>query len=207
MRPDYFTNGVKLLVSFERFDDEDDEASVDLLHTTNQRASEETSDVISKMYRFHFVERDKPKSVEIAFVAGQRKSVGRTKENDIFINDASVSKLHASLALNREGRLLVADTGSTNGTFINGRRIAYGKAEAVADTDALTFGTVDVKIEHLQNRESTAVQLNGQAPTVAIGDFEFSSRHSGEIGQEPVQPSPTEDQMGLSFHNEAVSEK
>jgi pSer/pThr/pTyr-binding forkhead associated (FHA) protein len=29
--------------------------------------------------------------------------------------------------MNQQGTLLVADTGSTNGTFINGRRIAYGE--------------------------------------------------------------------------------
>ena len=41
---------------------------------------------------------------------------------------------------------MVADTGSTNGTFINGERIAYGKAFVVKDGDKLKFGTVEVRL-------------------------------------------------------------
>ncbi|HEY0385499.1 MAG TPA: FHA domain-containing protein, partial [Pyrinomonadaceae bacterium] len=57
---------------------------------------------------------------------GRRLSVGRGKDNELCLNDGSVSKIHAALMMNREGTLLTSDTGSTNGTFINGRRIAYG---------------------------------------------------------------------------------
>lgn len=60
------------------------------------------------------------------------------------IDDASVSKIHASLVLNAENQLMVADTGSTNGTFINGQRIAYGKAFMINDGDMVKFGTVEV---------------------------------------------------------------
>ena len=42
---------------------------------------------------------------------------------------------------------MVADTGSTNGTFISGKRIAYGKAFPVADGDKVKFGTVEVSID------------------------------------------------------------
>jgi pSer/pThr/pTyr-binding forkhead associated (FHA) protein len=47
--------------------------------------------------------------------------------------------------LNREGTLLVADTGSTNGTFINGRRIAYGEARQIEDGDVVGFGDIEVR--------------------------------------------------------------
>jgi pSer/pThr/pTyr-binding forkhead associated (FHA) protein len=47
--------------------------------------------------------------------------------------------------MNREGTLLVSDTGSTNGTFINGRRIAYGEARHVEDGDVIGFGDVEVR--------------------------------------------------------------
>jgi pSer/pThr/pTyr-binding forkhead associated (FHA) protein len=76
-------------------------------------------------------------------------SVGRTRENHLCIDDASVSKIHASLALNSEKQLMVADTGSTNGTFINDRRIAYGKAIPINDADKLKFGTVEVTLQHI----------------------------------------------------------
>src|SRR4026207_1867011 len=57
-----------------------------------------------------------------------RPNVGRASDNDLSLNDSSVSKIHAALLMSVEGTLLVADTGSTNGTYINGRRISYGEA-------------------------------------------------------------------------------
>jgi len=47
--------------------------------------------------------------------------------------------------MNDEGTLLVADTGSTNGTHINGVRIPYGEARSIADGDVVAFGEVEVR--------------------------------------------------------------
>jgi pSer/pThr/pTyr-binding forkhead associated (FHA) protein len=49
--------------------------------------------------------------------------------------------------LNREGTLLLADSGSTNGTFINGRRIGYGEARQIEDGDVVGFGDVEVRFK------------------------------------------------------------
>lgn len=76
---------------------------------------------------------------------GRRQSVGRATDADLSLVHASVSKIHAALVMNREGTLLVADTGSTNGTYINGRRIAYGEARQIADGDVVSFGDVEVR--------------------------------------------------------------
>ena len=76
---------------------------------------------------------------------GRRLSVGRGTDNDLYLNDRSVSKIHAALVMNRESTLLVADTGSTNGTFINGRRIGYGEARQIADGDVVGFGDIEVR--------------------------------------------------------------
>lgn len=76
---------------------------------------------------------------------GRRVSVGRVADNEITLNDTSVSKIHAAITLNQQGTLLVADTGSTNGTFINGRRISYGEARQIEDGDVVGFGDVEVR--------------------------------------------------------------
>ena len=78
---------------------------------------------------------------------GRRLNVGRGSDNDLYLNHPSVSKVHAALMLNREGTLLVADTGSTNGTFINGRRIAYGESRQIEDGDVVGFGDVEVRLK------------------------------------------------------------
>ncbi|MBA2732539.1 MAG: FHA domain-containing protein [Acidobacteria bacterium] len=76
---------------------------------------------------------------------GRRMGVGRGTDSDLHVNDRSVSKIHATLMMNREGTLLVADTGSTNGTFINGRRIGYGEARQIQDGDVVGFGDIEVR--------------------------------------------------------------
>jgi hypothetical protein len=77
---------------------------------------------------------------------GKRLNVGRASDNELRIVDASVSKIHAALLMTAEGTLLVADTGSTNGTFINGRRIAYGESRLIEDGDVVGFGDVEVRL-------------------------------------------------------------
>lgn len=82
---------------------------------------------------------------------GRRLNVGRGSDNDLYLNDASVSKIHAALVMNREGTLLVADTGSTNGTYINGRRLAYGEARQIEEGDVVGFGDIEVRLRKLQS--------------------------------------------------------
>ena len=77
---------------------------------------------------------------------GKRLNVGRAADNELSLNDASVSKIHAALLMSSEGTLLVADTGSTNGTYINGRRIAYGESRLIEDGDVVGFGDVEVRL-------------------------------------------------------------
>src|SRR5437763_1287790 len=76
---------------------------------------------------------------------GRRLTVGRATDSDLYLDHASVSKIHAALLLNREGTLMVSDTGSTNGTYINGRRIAYGEARQIEEGDVVGFGDVEVR--------------------------------------------------------------
>ena len=77
---------------------------------------------------------------------GRRLNVGRASDNDLTLNDTSVSKIHAALLMSGEGTLLVADTGSTNGTYVNGRRIAYGESRLIEDGDVVGFGDVEVRL-------------------------------------------------------------
>jgi len=81
---------------------------------------------------------------------GKRLNVGRASDNELMLNDSSVSKIHAALLMSSEGTLLVADTGSTNGTFINGRRIAYGESRLIEDGDVVGFGDVEVRLRKNQ---------------------------------------------------------
>ena len=81
----------------------------------------------------------KAKQVELTFKPKQRRTVGRSKENDLAVEDVSVSKMHGALVFNSERQLLVADTGSTNGTYVAGQPI---KERWLGVQDSLQFGGV-----------------------------------------------------------------
>lgn len=87
--------------------------------------------------------------------APRRLTVGRGKDNDIVLDDPTVSRFHASLTLNHRGEVLVADLGSANGTFINGRRIT--SAQILRQHDELTLGGLLFKLEDDQGANSSSV--------------------------------------------------
>jgi hypothetical protein len=95
--------------------------------------------------------RDGTREVPLVFSpGGKRLNVGRVTDNDLSFNDASVSKIHAALVMNKEGTLLVADTGSTNGTYINGRRMAYGESRQIEAGDVVAFGDIEVRFRRTE---------------------------------------------------------
>jgi pSer/pThr/pTyr-binding forkhead associated (FHA) protein len=171
--PDYFTEGVKLLVSFDKFDEEKREAAVnvtvpqikvgDYLPELPPEIKAETE---AETFIARYVLNGTPKQIELTFKEKQRRSVGRTKENELSLEDQSVSKIHAALVLNSERQLMVADTGSTNGTFINEKRIAYGRAFPIADTEKVKFGNIEVTFERVPRAVEEAIN-----PEVTMNDL------------------------------------
>jgi pSer/pThr/pTyr-binding forkhead associated (FHA) protein len=59
---------------------------------------------------------------ELLLYPGQQIKLGRSAENDIVLNDAMISRVHAVIAWNESGFIL-HDQGSINGTFINTLRL------------------------------------------------------------------------------------
>ncbi len=69
--------------------------------------------------------------------------IGRSEEGEIVLLDPSVSRTHAVVEIGARG-VLVRDLGSTNGTFLNGRRIESG---TLRDGDELRFGNTRMRFE------------------------------------------------------------
>ena len=67
----------------------------------------------------------------------ERTTIGRSPDNDIFLDDVTVSRKHAVLAA-REGGLYIEDEGSLNGTFLNRKRI--DSATRLENGDELQVG-------------------------------------------------------------------
>ena len=51
-------------------------------------------------------------------------SIGRAHESEVFLDDVTVSRAHASIALSEvSSRFEIADSSSLNGTYVNGKSI------------------------------------------------------------------------------------
>lgn len=69
----------------------------------------------------------------------ERMTVGKQKEQvDIFLQDPSVSRIHASLEKRGEDWYL-RDRGSTNGTFLDGLRLEEGEKKKLLDGAEISF--------------------------------------------------------------------
>lgn len=73
-------------------------------------------------------------------VPGQRLRIGRSKDCDLAVYDHSCSRFHAEISMDEQHRVFVKDTGSTNGTRINGARLAKDATLEVFDGDSIRLG-------------------------------------------------------------------
>ena len=68
------------------------------------------------------------------FSLGRPQVVGRSEEADIMVDDGYASEFHFRIGV-QEGSVVVNDLGSTNGTYVNGRRVTVpttvGKGDSV----------------------------------------------------------------------------
>lgn len=67
---------------------------------------------------------------------GERFTIGRDTDSDIFLDDVTVSRNHAVI-VRRANALHIDDLGSLNGTYVNRRRI---ESHPLADGDELQIG-------------------------------------------------------------------
>lgn len=71
--------------------------------------------------------------------------IGRAQHCDLMLGDASVSREHAHI-LFENGRIVVRDLGSSNGTFCNDRRLAPGAPRPLNAGDVLRIGKVNLSV-------------------------------------------------------------
>jgi adenylate cyclase len=96
------------------------------------------------MPTFRLVSSSSDQSFELP--PGRTVVVGRGMATDIAIYDPTISRRHAELTARGDG-VQVRDLGSSNGTCINGSRVATGLLMA---NDSVTFGKVTYKIKEVR---------------------------------------------------------
>jgi ABC-type multidrug transport system ATPase subunit/pSer/pThr/pTyr-binding forkhead associated (FHA) protein len=70
------------------------------------------------------------------------KTIGRSKSNDIVVDDFLVSRVHALLVTTASG-LEIRDNNSSNGTFVNGSSVTHS---VLHEGDVVTIGNTDLMV-------------------------------------------------------------
>jgi pSer/pThr/pTyr-binding forkhead associated (FHA) protein len=73
---------------------------------------------------------------EVFSAEGEQTTIGRSPDCDVFLDDVTVSRRHATL-VHDGSRFLLQDLGSLNGTFLNRHRI---ESAELADGDEVQIG-------------------------------------------------------------------
>lgn len=82
---------------------------------------------------------------------GTVKNMGRAPRADFVVDAALVSRVHCRFTLSEKNELELEDLDSTNGTFVNGKRVTKAM---LSDGDTLTVGRVQFVVNTQANKDS-----------------------------------------------------
>ncbi len=92
--------------------------------------------------------------------------IGRSHENEMPLDDVSISRRHAEIQRGADGAFTLLDRGSRNGTFINGQQV---KKRTLAEGDMIEVGDVLLRFTESgadeQLQDPTAIQNTRQPRT------------------------------------------
>ncbi|MFB6396082.1 FHA domain-containing protein [Polymorphospora sp. 2-325] len=125
------------------------------------------------------------------------RTIGREDGVDIVVEDSRVSRRHAAVELT-DGRATLSDVGSTNGTFLNDRRIE-GVAVELRDGDRVRFGGVELRFfdpSAALTDPVGSVRLVGSIPAQRAIGASAEQRSAVGVLAEPTQAMQTARRSG-----------
>jgi hypothetical protein len=128
------------------------------------------------MSQFQFVMRSGPTPGVTFPLEGDQLIIGRDSSNSVAINDAEISRKHSRLSF-QGGKYVLEDLGSTNGTFVNGQRLAG--PVVLKPGDVISLGEQIVLMYDAINMDPGATIASPRA---------FARMTPPPIQQQPVAP-------------------
>jgi pilus assembly protein CpaF len=89
-------------------------------------------------------------------------TIGRVQGNDIILPRGNVSKKHARI-VQRDGKMVVLDLKSTNGTYVNGKRITA--PQVVRDSDRIQVGDFVIQLAGAPAKKKEKPSKKGRKAT------------------------------------------
>lgn len=117
--------------------------------------------------------------------------IGRSPRCDVVLESGDVSRKHARIFRDTIGRWIVEDLGSSNGTFINGKRI---EASAVLSGEPIVIGSFSLSIklpldQQINRDDSVRATIN-----IIVEDFETEIFY-GKATLDETAPRPCPKQL------------
>jgi pSer/pThr/pTyr-binding forkhead associated (FHA) protein len=136
---------------------------VNLAEASRPQAAQPPADAI------RLVAEGGPYDGRVFDLPGGAATVGRALENELVFDDPSLSRKHARITREGPGRLGVEDLGSSNGTYVNGRKVGRGSA---GPGDAIQFGDLLFRVEGTDYSGTRAVEnVGGGGQMIAVAVF------------------------------------
>ena len=140
--------------------------------------------------QFQLIMRSGPTPGASFILEGDQLTIGRDSTNEVVINDAEISRRHARLTF-QGGKYVLEDLGSTNGTFVNGQRLAgprvlkAGEVVSFGEQIVLVFEatTIDAGATMISPRASSAVP---SAPRPAAPPPPPPAEYAGSVPAGPA---------------------
>src|SRR5438874_589348 len=112
-------------------------------------------------------------------------TIGRLSGNDIVLAKGNVSKYHSRIVI-KDGKFIIVDMKSTNGTYVNGKKIAA--PQVIRPTDKIYIGDYIINVEAKGSSPTrTAQQKASQEDNGASQDDANGEEYEGEGGGEEEQ--------------------
>jgi pilus assembly protein CpaF len=116
-------------------------------------------------------------------------SIGRLGDNDIVLAKGNVSKYHSRIVA-KDGKFIVVDMKSTNGTFVNGKKIAAPMV--LKPTDKVYIGDYILNVEPLPDGDAQGAS-GAQDEEYPPEEEPYDEGYDDGQGEEPYEEEPYEE--------------
>jgi pSer/pThr/pTyr-binding forkhead associated (FHA) protein len=140
--------------------------------------------------QFQLIMRSGPTPGAAFTLEGDQLTIGRDSVNEIVINDAEISRRHARLTF-QGGKYVLEDLGSTNGTFVNGQRLAGPRV--LKPGEVVSFGEQIVMVFEATSFDAGATVVSPRAaavPSISRPVMPPPPPPVEYVGSVPASPAP-----------------
>jgi len=157
--------------------------------------------------QYQLIMRSGPTPGAAFILEGDQITIGRDSTNGITINDAEISRRHARLTF-QGGKYILEDLGSTNGTFVNGQRLAGPRV--LKTGEVVSFGEQIVLVFEATTFDSGATMVSPRAAAVPSTSRPIALpppppvEYAGSVTESPVSTTEIVERRSISSMTIAI---